>query len=65
MATVATPKVRTANDRVVLRNVSWETYKALRRNLDADHSHARLTYDGSNLEIMSPSRRHENLSRIF
>ncbi len=65
MATVATPKTATANDRVVLYNVSWETYTTLRRNLDLEHSHARLTYDGSNLEIMSPSRWHEISGRVF
>jgi Uma2 family endonuclease len=65
MATVATARIATPNDRVVLHNVSWETYTALRRNLDLEHSHARLTFDGSNLEIMSPSRFHEFSGRFL
>jgi len=44
--------------RVVLRNVSWETYeRLLAENLD--HSSPRFTYDGGVLEIISPSAAHE------
>jgi Uma2 family endonuclease len=44
--------------RVVLRNVSWETYeRLLAENLD--HSSPRFTYDRGVLEIMSPSAEHE------
>jgi len=63
MATVTPITAFPANDRVVLRNVSWETYKGFRRNLGENP--IRLTYDGSNLEIMSPSRWHEFAGRFL
>jgi len=63
MATVSPLTAFPANDRVVLHNVSWETYTALRRNLG--ESPVRLTYDGSNLEITSPSRWHEFAGRFL
>jgi len=47
-----------AEERVVLQNVSWETYERLL----ADHGDApvpRFTYDRGMLEIMSPSLEHE------
>ena len=46
------------NERLVLENVSWETYE----HLLADHLDAsapRFTYDRGRLEIMSPSSEHE------
>ena len=57
MATIAPLSTFPANDRVVLHNVDWQTYTSLRRNLQQNP--VRLTYDGNNLEIMSPSRWHE------
>jgi Uma2 family endonuclease len=63
MSSAAPPTILTKNDRVVLYNVSWETYTTLRRNLG--DSPVRLTYDGNNLEIMSPSRGHELPSRYL
>ena len=54
MPTVVSPP----EQRVVLRNVSWETYeRLLEENLD--HSSPRFTYDHGVLEIMSPSAEHE------
>jgi Uma2 family endonuclease len=47
-----------AEERVVLQNVSWETYE----HLLADHGDApapRFTFDRGMLEIMSPSSEHE------
>jgi Uma2 family endonuclease len=63
MASVAAPTTLPANERIVLHDVSWETYANLRANL-GDHP-IRLTYDGSNLEIMSPSRWHELAGRFL
>jgi len=54
MPTVASPP----EQRVVLRNVSWETYeRLLEEHLDC--SSPRFTYDHGVLEIMSPSPEHE------
>jgi Uma2 family endonuclease len=50
--------------RVVLRNVSWETYeRLLAENLD--HSAPRFTYDRGVLEIMSPSAEHEWYNQLL
>jgi Uma2 family endonuclease len=54
MPTVLSPP----EQRVLLRNVSWETYeRLLAENLD--NSAPRFTYDRGVLEIMSPSAEHE------
>lgn len=46
--------------RLLLHDVPWETYQALR---EANPSgHLRMTFDGGELEIMSPSRKHEKIS---
>src|SRR5262249_31633794 len=44
--------------RVVLRNVSWQTYVRLLSE-HAESSSPRLTFDHGELEIMSPSAEHE------
>ncbi len=48
-----------AEQRVLLRNISWETYERL---LDerGDSRVPRLAYDRGDLEIMSPSSEHES-----
>lgn len=48
-----------AEQRVVLRDVSWEVYEALL----GDHG-PRLTYDRGVLELMSPGKRHEKVARL-
>jgi Uma2 family endonuclease len=49
--------------RVVLHDVSWQTYQRLRT---ANPSGAlRMTYDRGQLEIMSPSRKHERISYLI
>lgn len=63
MSSVTVATALSPNDRVVLYNVGWQTYDNLRRDLD--ESPIRLTYDGSNLEIMSPSREHERVKMVF
>jgi Uma2 family endonuclease len=60
MATVLTP----ADQRVVLSNVSWQTYEALLADL-ADSSAPRLTFDQGTLEIMSPTAEHEEINRTI
>jgi Uma2 family endonuclease len=50
-----------AEQRVLLRNISWETYERL---LDerGDSRVPRLAYDRGDLEIMSPSSEHESVA---
>ncbi len=45
--------------RVLLHNVSWATYKALLKDL-GDSRSCRLAFDSGELEIMSPHIPHEN-----
>jgi len=52
-----------ANERFVLHGVSWQTYADLCGNVG--DLPIRLTFDGSNLEIMSPSRWHEVCGRFM
>ena len=54
MATV----VSTDERRILLRNVSWDTYERLLAD-QVDRSAPRLTFDRGELEIMSPSPDHE------
>lgn len=56
--------VVSSDPRVVLWNVSWETYERLLADL-ADSSAPRLTYDRGVLEIMSPTPEHEELNRTI
>lgn len=58
METVKSP----AGQRVVLSNVSWETYERLLED-HLDSSAPRFTYDRGMLEIMSPSPEHESYNR--
>jgi Uma2 family endonuclease len=48
--------------RVVLHNLSWQTYDRLLAEV-AGCSSLRLTYDRGTLEIISPSEEHEELNR--
>ena len=50
-----------AESRVLLHNVSWETYESLLTDLE-DCSAPRLTYDRGELEIMSPEAKHEAIN---
>jgi len=55
MTTALPPKQNKeySEQRVVLRNVGWDTYESLLRDLE-DSSAPRLTYDRGTLEIMRP-----------
>jgi Uma2 family endonuclease len=51
-----------SEQRVVLRDISWETYERLLKDLESC-SAPRLTYDRGVLEIMSPLSEHERCNR--
>ena len=53
-----------ADSRIVLHNISWETYERLLGELE-DCSAPRLTYDRGELEIMSPTAEHEKINRTI
>lgn len=56
MTTVLNPPQVAGEERFVLRKVTWETYEQLLKNYES-FSAPRLTYDGGDLEIISPSKR--------
>lgn len=58
------PESRYEEARFVLRGVPWWTYVALRDALD-DHSGLKLTYLEGTLELMSPSRLHEDTKKTI
>ena len=58
METIKSP----AEQKVLLSNVSWETYERLLKD-HLDSSAPRFTYDRGMLEILSPSSEHEKLNR--
>ncbi len=60
MVTTSTP----AEQRTVLRNISWETFEALLRETGEDRG-SRFAYDCGTLEIMTPLYEHENLKIQF
>lgn len=49
--------------RIFLGGVSWETYQSLRQA--DENSHLRMTYDRGEMEIVSPSRKHEQISYLI
>jgi len=57
------PEQPHSEQRVLLRDISWETYQSLR--LIEENHHLRMTYDRGLLEIMSPSRKHERVSHLI
>jgi Uma2 family endonuclease len=52
-----------AEHSIVLREVSWETYLSLRT--PELNNHLRMTFDHGELEIMSPSKQHEQVSYLI
>jgi len=58
----ATPEI--AEQRVILSNVSWQTFEQLLNEL-GDNRSSRLAYDEGLLEIMTPLGRHENNNRFI
>lgn len=57
MDTIKSP----AEQRVILRNISWDTYERLLGERRENRA-PRFTYDRGMLEIMSPSPEHESIS---
>lgn len=55
--------VASAEQRVVLDNISWSTYLAILN--DAENRRGRIAYDQGVLEIMSPSKLHENIKTLI
>lgn len=51
-------------DRVILRNISWQTYQSLVDDFEAE-SGIRLTYDGGVLEIRMPLDPHETYKKLI
>ena len=50
--------------KVVLENVTWQTYRSLLADL-GNHRASRLTYDEGTLEIKMPSKLHEIINRLL
>jgi Uma2 family endonuclease len=63
MTAVLNPPTTAVEGRVLLRNISWQTYERILEDL-ADCSVPHLTYDRGDLEIMSPTAKHEFVNRI-
>src|SRR5712691_2397880 len=63
MTTVLSPPKTPVEGRILLHNISWQTYESILEDL-ADCSVPHLTYDRGELEIMSPTAKHEFVNRI-
>lgn len=59
---IATPEI--AEQRVILSNVSWQTFEQLLKEL-GDNRASRLAYNEGLLEIMTPRGPHENNNRFI
>jgi Uma2 family endonuclease len=59
-----TPEVILAEQRIVIRNVSWDLYDLLADAID-ERQHVHLAYDGKDLEIMTKGRMHEVYRAFF
>lgn len=62
-STVPTAPPRPAQQRFMIRNVDWATYRKISEALGTRHY--RLSYDGENLELMTKSKGHGMYSRFF
>jgi len=59
-----TAKLTAPSDRVILRGISWTTYRGLIRDLESEPG-KRLTYDRGTLEIMVRLPPHEHLKKLI
>ena len=59
-----TTTITQAANRFLLKNISWQTYEALLKDLESQRG-IRLTYDRGLLEIMTPLAPHERNSRLI
>ncbi len=55
--------VPSTGESVVLHGITWKMYRRLRRM--PENSNIRMTYDRGELEIMSPSRVHEEIALLL
>ncbi|OCR00578.1 hypothetical protein BCD67_11395 [Oscillatoriales cyanobacterium USR001] len=53
-----------AEQRILLRNVSWQTFENLLSDI-GEHRSSRLTYNGGTLEIMTPLYQHEKPKEVL
>ena len=60
MVTTTTP----AEQRTLLRNISWQTFKAMLVDMGSERA-TRLAYDKGLVEIMTPLMPHENSNRLI
>ncbi len=60
---MATAEQAQSDHRVVLHGIPWATYQALRDV--AESRNVRMTYDRGELEMMTPSKRHENYAHVL
>jgi len=60
---MATVESRPPAEHALLHGVPWGSYVALRELPENDH--VRMTYDHGDLEIMSPSRRHQKFASLI
>ncbi|WP_017653748.1 Uma2 family endonuclease [Fortiea contorta] len=60
MVTIATP----AETRVLLENISWQTFKTVLTEMGSERN-TRLAYDNGTIEIMTPLMAHENSNRLI
>lgn len=51
-------------DRVILQNISWQSYQSLMRDFEAEPA-LRLTYDRGTLEIRMPLDPHETFKKLL
>ena len=63
MSVAPPPKATGAENRIILRDVPWSTYLALRDS--PENEHVRMSYDQGVLELMSPSALHEIYARLL
>jgi Uma2 family endonuclease len=61
---MTTTTLTQAANRFLLKNISWQTYEALLKDVESQPG-LRLTYDQGILEIMTPLAPHERNSRLI
>ncbi|MBD1937053.1 Uma2 family endonuclease [Microcoleus sp. FACHB-68] len=61
---MTTTLIQNPTSRVLLKNISWQTYEFLVQDL-AEQPGIRLTYDRGTLEIMTPLDPHEKYKKIL
>src|SRR5262245_8305611 len=64
MATILDPPPANRDERFVINDVDWSVYETMLQVL-GDRRTPRLTYDGRNLELTSPSPSHESYKSLF